>query len=224
MKIKITLTGLAKYIASSPAPQRKILQDHKFPASDEAFAMRVYYREATDVLKDFIDRHESKEWLRQQALALRVPRPEQTPKGVARLERNAAAVMWLDNYFGGRKLERLDCPRFRLTYSNVSISVVPHLYVRDGSKMKLIKLQFGGKALPEQAVKVITQCMLEGARSQGLELAPSSVIYIDLPRNVVHTARTGKKTLNDIKAACETISLVWDSIPPPAASKRKKAA
>lgn len=224
MKIKITLTGLAKYVAGSPAPQRKILQDHKFPASDEAFAMRVYYREATDVLKDFIDLQESKEWLRQQALALRAPRAEQTPKGAARLERNAAAVLWLDNFFGSRKIERLDCPRFRLIYSNVSVSVVPHLYIRDGSKMKLIKLQFGGKALPEQAVKVITQCMLEGARSQGLNLPPSSVIYIDLPRNVVHTARAGKKTLRDIKAACETISQIWESIPPPAASKRNKAA
>ncbi|HQZ38357.1 MAG TPA: hypothetical protein PLH72_04900 [Vicinamibacterales bacterium] len=220
----MSLTGLAKYVASSPAPQRKILQDHKFPASDEAFAMRVYYREATDILKDFIDRQGSNEWLRQQALALRAPRPEQTPKGAARLERNAAAVMCLDRYFGGRKLERLDCPRFRLAYSNVLISVVPHLYVRDGSKMRLIKLQFGGKALPDQAARVIVQCMLEGTRSQGLDLPPSSVMYVDLPRSVVHTARAGKKTLNDIKAACETISQIWDSIPPPAASKRKKVA
>ena len=92
MKIKMSLTGLAKYVASSPAPQRKILQDHKFPASDEAFAMRVYYREATDILKDFIDRQGSNEWLRQQALALRAPRPEQTPKGAARLERNPPPV------------------------------------------------------------------------------------------------------------------------------------
>lgn len=224
MKIKLTLTGLAKYIASSPAKQRKILQDHKFPASDEAFAMRVYYREATDVLKDLIDRQGSMEWLRQQAHSLRAPRPEQTPKSAARLERNAEAVLWLDNYFGGRKLERLECPRFRLSYANVSVSVVPHLHVRDGSKLKLIKLQFGGRALQEQAVKVVTQCMLEGARSQRLDLAASCAIYIDLPRNVVHTARAGKTTLNDIKAACETISQIWDSIPPPAPSRRKKAA
>lgn len=52
--IKLTLKGLAKYVASSPAAQRKILQDFKCPAADEPFAMRVYYREAMDCLKQYI--------------------------------------------------------------------------------------------------------------------------------------------------------------------------
>ena len=124
-----------------------------------------------------------------------------------------------------KTLEILKRPRFRLTFDNVSISVVPDLVLRDGLKTKLIKLQFGGAKLHDQSVKVITQCLLEAAISKGYEVGPSSVIYIDLPRDIVHTAtRAGKRTLRDIRAACETISQIWNSISPPERSKRSAAA
>jgi hypothetical protein len=222
--IKISLTGLAQYIAGSPAPQRKLLQDFKYPAADEPFAKIKYYREATDCLRGLIKTGESKEWLRQQSIALAAPRPDQTPNSARRLQQNARAVLLYDNYFVGKTFELVECPRFRLTYSNVSISVVPHLFVREGTKTKLIKLQFGGPALPEASVKVITQCLFEGAKAYGLDLRPSSAIYLDLARNKAHHARPGKRTLNEIVAACATISQIWDKIPPPAPSKRKAAA
>lgn len=104
------------------------------------------------------------------------------------------AVRWEEYQ---RRLPRID----ELTFHNVSISVVPDLVLRDGARTKLIKLQFGGPKLHDQSVKVITQCLLEAAISKGYELGPSSAIYIDLPRDVAHTAaRAGKRTLRDIRA------------------------
>lgn len=222
--IKISLTGLAQYIASSPAAQRKILQNFKYPSADEAFAMRVYYREATDCLKRYIRDHESKDWLRDQALLLTAPREGQTSKSAKRLQLNADAVLLLDKYFGGGGFELLQRPRFRLSFSDVSVSVAPDLFIRENLKSKFIKVQFAVKALPDPSIRVITQCMLEAARSNGLDISPASVIYVDVPRDTVHTARPGKKVLNDIHAACETISQIWDKIPKPAPSKRRTAA
>lgn len=222
--IKMSLTGLAQYIAGSPAPQRKLLQDFKYPAADEPFAKIKYYREATNCLRDLIKAGESSDWLRQQSIALSAPRPDQTPNGARRLQQNARAVLLYEHYFVGKPLELLECPRFRLTFSNVSVSVIPHLFVREGAKTKLIKLQFGGPALPEASIKVITQCLFEGAKLHGLDISPSSAIYLDLARNKVHHARPGKRTLNEIVAACETISQIWDRIEPPAPSKRRTAA
>jgi hypothetical protein len=67
--------------------------------------------------------------------------------------------------------------------------------------------------------------LLEAAKFKGIDLPPSSAIYIDLLRGLVHSApRAGKRTLQDIQAACETISQIWESIPPPASSKRSAAA
>ncbi len=223
--IKLTVKGLAKYIASSPSKQRRILQDFKYPAADEPFAMRMYYREATDCITSLIKGSHSREWLRERAVEMAKVEPNQSSKSARRLQQNAAAVLLCWKHFGNKELEVLERRRVRLQFHGVSISVVPDLCLRDGAKTRLIKLQLGGPKLPEQAVKVLTQCLLEAGVSQGYDLSPSSAIYIDLPRDVVSTApRAGKRTLGDIRAACETISQIWDSIPPPAKSKRSVAA
>jgi hypothetical protein len=225
MTIKLTLKGLAKYIASSPSAQRKILQDFKYPSADEPFAMRMYYREATDCLKEYVRERHSSEWLRQRAIQLTAEREGQSATSARRLRQNAEAVLLYEKHFGSKELEVLSTPKFRLSFHDVAVSVVPDLCLRDGTKTKLIKLQFGGTKLAEQSLRVITHCQLVAANSQGFDLGPSSVIYLDLPRGVAHTApRAGKRTLQDIRAACETISQIWESIPPPGRSKRSAAA
>lgn len=223
--IKLTLKGLAKYIASSPAAQRKILQDFKYPAADEPFAMTVYYREAKNCLKQYIREQRSPEWLREQARQLTSTVDGQPAKSIARLRQNARAVLLYEKLFRMTGFELLDTPRFRLAYHGVTISVVPDLCLLDGTRRKLIKIQFGGKKLADQSIKVLTQCMLEAANAGGYGLSASSCVYMDLPRESVHAApRAGKRTLQDIKAACETIAQIWDSIPPPGKSKRSAAA
>ena len=223
--IKLTLKGLAKYIAGSPAAQRKLLQDFKYPAADEPFAMRVYYREAMDCLKQYIRQQRSPEWLREQARQLTSTLDGQPAKSVERLCQNARAVLLYENVFRTAGVEVLDIPRFRLTFHGVTISVVPDLFLLDGTRKKLVKIQFGGKELADQSVRVITQCMLAAANASGHGLSPSSCVYMDLPRETAHPAsRAGRRTLQDIKAACETISQIWDSIPPPGRSKRSAAA
>jgi hypothetical protein len=223
--IKLTLKGLAKYIAASPAAQRRILQDFKYPSADEPLAMRVYYREATDCLKDYITNQRSGDWLREHSIQLAAARDGESSTGARRRRQNAEAVLLYERHFGGRHLEILSTPRFRLRFHEVSVSVVPDLCLRDGTKTKLVKLQFGGARLATASIRVITQCMIEAANSSGYGLPPSSVVYLDLPRGAVHTApRSSKRIRRDVRAACETISQIWESIPPPRKSRRSEAA
>jgi hypothetical protein len=221
--IKLSAKGIAKYIVSSPATQRRIVQDFKYPASEEPFAMRMYYREATDRLKAYMKGEHSNEWLREQAAALAGSGQGQSAAAVRRLQQNADAILLYERQFAGKNWEVLDVPRMRLTFHAVAISVVPDLHLRHLDRAKLIKLQFGGARLPQQSINVMTQCLLQAGLAQGLDLSPACAIYIDLPRDAVHSVRAGKKTLRDIIAACETISLIWDSIPPPR-SRRSAAA
>ena len=223
--IRLTLKGVAKYVASSPAAQRKILQEFKYPAADEPFAMRIYYREAMDCLKQYIRHQHSPEWLQEQARRLTSTLDSQPAKSVERLRQNARAVLLYETLFRTTGIEVLDVPRPRLTFHGVTISVVPDLCLLEGTRKKLVKIQFGGKKLADQSVRVITQCMLEAANAGGYGLSASSCLYMDLPREAVHPApRAGKRTLQDVRAACETISQIWDSIPPPGKSKRSAAA
>jgi len=60
--ISITLKGLAKFMMATPAKQRKILRDYKYPR-EEGQAMAQYYKEARDVVYSFHKNKRAKEWL-----------------------------------------------------------------------------------------------------------------------------------------------------------------
>jgi hypothetical protein len=224
--IKFSLASLAKYLVSSEFSKRKLIQKMKFPNSDEPFAMKLYYKEARRCIKAFVKERHTREWLIQRSHEIEASRPSQSSdRTTQRLRRNAESVLFADKYFSGKNLEVLDCPRMTLVLADVHINVTPDLCVRDGLKTKIYKLQFGGKELPEQSIKVITQCMLEGARQHGFEVHPSGVIYLDLPRGTEYPAtKVATRLLRDVKAACETISQVWEKIPCPPPSRRKAVA
>jgi hypothetical protein len=220
--IKLSVRGLAKYIVASPAAQRRVLEDFKYAAGDEPFAMRTYYREVKDCIKSFHRNAHPADWLRQQATLVSASSHAETGTTAQRLEQNARAIRQYEQLLSGRRFEVLDPCRFRLTYFDVSISVVPDLHIREGNKTKLYKIQFGGPPEKEQGIRVMTQCLLEAANVAGHGLPHTSVIYLDLPRGLEHHApRSGAKTLRDIKAACQTISQLWDSIQAPNRSSRR---
>ena len=60
--VSITLKGLAKFMVATPAQQRKILRDYKYP-KEEGQAMAQYYKEARDVIYSFHKNKHPKEWL-----------------------------------------------------------------------------------------------------------------------------------------------------------------
>lgn len=224
--IRLTVKGLAKYVAASPAMQRRILQEFKYPTADEPFAMRLYYREALDLLRTYIGNEYPREWLLKRVIELAMPGEHNSPAGNRRRRRNAEALLLCGQHFRSTPAELLPCPRVALSFYQVTISVVPDLVVRDRKgRLRVMKLQLGGTKLAEGSIKVVSQCLLEAALQHGLELSPASALYVDLPRNVTHSAsKAGKRVLRDIEAACETISQIWDSIPPPVRTKRAVAA
>ena len=223
--IRLSVKGLAKYITSSPSAQAKVLQDFKYPKSDEPFAMRTYYLETLRAIATFHRDKQPADWLRNVAMALADRSRHEGGSGGRRVAQNARALAQYQQYFSRRSFEVLQAPRFRLAYDTVAISVAPDLFVSEGGRARMIKFQFGGKELSDQAVKVITQCLLVAANKAGHELNAGSVLYLDLPRGAEHTApRSGTRTWRDIEAACRTIALVWDAIPPPRPSRRAKAA
>jgi hypothetical protein len=173
-----------------------------------------------DCLKHYIREQHSPSWLQEQARQFTSKVDGEAAKSIERLHQNARAVLLFERLFRTTGIEVLETPRFRLTYHGVTISIAPDLCLLDGTR-KLVKIQFGGKKPADQSVKVISQCMLEAANAGGYDLSASSCVYVDLPRESVYAApRAGKRTVRDVKAACETISQIWESIPPPRKSKR----
>lgn len=177
--IKMTAKGLAKYIATSPAGQRKVLQEFKYPSEDESFAMRLYYKPAKDQIKVFHRGRHERTWLQAAALSLLEESASKAAAGVKgtahKLEQNARALQFCESRFGGKGFEVLPDLRFRFACSNVSISVAPDLHLRDGSKTRLVKVNFGGRRAPSATVvNVVTQCLYHAAVLAGQDVSDNT--------------------------------------------------
>lgn len=211
--IKISVKGLAKFMASSPAAQRKVLHDYKYPDEDEPSVMRLYYKDATDRILAYHRSGHDREWLRSKAkdvadLARLTPGRPGT-----RLKHNARGLTLYEQHFAGRKFEPLGQLRLKLGVGDVTITVSPDLYVAEKGKPKLLKLEFAVDTPSDDFVKTVSQTMFEAAKGNVDGLSPSSVLFLDVPRGAEHRgARAGARMLREIEAACKNIGSMWPSI------------
>lgn len=212
--IKISLTGLAKFMTLRPAAQRKVVHDYRYPDEDEPKAMRLYYLEAVDSIKAYhLNKHPAA-WLHQQAE--RISDLAATVGGMtrSRLNNNARAVRQYAENFGARKFTILDDLKLALVFGNVRVTVIPDLHVRETNKEKIVKLGFSRTEPDGEVVIIISQSMFEAYRTAEGAITSSNVLYLDVARGIEHRgARVGARLMTDIRAACENIEALWDTIP-----------
>jgi len=211
--IKISVRGLAKYMTSSPAAQRKVLRDYKYPDEDEPSAMRLYYKDATDRISAYHGSSHGREWLRAKVSDL-TDLARLTPgRAGTRLRHNARALAAYERHFADRHFEIQRQLRLRLAVGDVVITVTPDLHAVERDKPELIKLDFAVEAPKEETVKIVSQVMLEAARGRVPDIRSSSIRYLDVTRGrEFKAARAGARTLRDIEAACTNIESIWPSI------------
>lgn len=222
MPIRLTVKGLAKYIVGSPAQQRRVLQDFKYPNTDEPAAMRQYYQDATNAVRAFHRNGHDRVRLREQAQSLATRARLTGGSTGTRLRNNARGLQQYEEHFGGRVFEVQAAQTMRLVFSEVQIALNPELHVMERGRAKLMKLNFASDVPSEIEVKVIVQCLYEAANRQLGQFPASAVLLLDVPRGVEHRgARAGARTLRDIEAACETIAGIWPQIQEPVRRRRR---
>ena len=209
----ITVKGLADYMISNPAKQRKILKEFKYPTLDEARAKIHYYREAREAIVSYHKGGRDRSWLIGQAAKFTGQSASATPSSQKRLRHNARALIAYATYFANKKFEVLPKLKWALTHSGVRISIQPDLHVREMDKERVIKLEFSAHEPDQRLTRIIGQCMFEGARAAGLNLPSSSVLFVDVSRGEIYKgARLGAYMRSDIHAACDTIADIWPKI------------
>ena len=210
---QISVKGLAEFMSASPSKQRTIVRRYKYPKEDEARAMRIYYREAKEVVEAHHRRGQGPDWLLEEAARLTTLSDFLEGPSRTRLRHNVRGLRAYAAHFAARPFEILKGVSAPLTFGDVRISVVPDLHVREGKNEKVIKLEFGVEPPSETEVKVISQLMFEAVLVSGLPLPAAGVLYLDVERGKEHRgARAGSRMKRDIEAACKTISDIWDSI------------
>jgi hypothetical protein len=210
--IKIGLKGLAKFIASSPAAQRKVLRDYKYPKR-EGEAQALYYRDARLLIRRNHSRGNPEGWLsaRSQELSLKA----QTESGASalRARHNARALREYNQSWGNKAFEILGDLSLSLSYSGVIISIYPDLHVREAGVERIIKLEFASRPAGDVVIRIMSQAMFEAASAAGLNLRSADILLVDVPRKTVYRgARMRSRTAKDIEAACQTIADIWPSL------------
>ncbi len=211
--IKIGIKGLAKFMTSGAAAQRKAVRDYKYP-DPEGQAQAKYYRDVRRMIVKFHDDSLDSLWLEAQAAALMASvQSAKNIQTVARLKNNARALKRYADNFGNTKYEILEELNLVLTFSNVQVIVSPDLHVREGGMEKLLKLEFAEKVPDKETIKIITQGMFEAALANSLNFPSSQILYVDVPRGMRYKgARLGARMRANIEAACQTIAAIWPTI------------
>ena len=210
--VKLSVKGLAKYMTSGPATQRKVLRDFKYP-DPEGAAQAKYYREAGNCIVAYHQNSHDEDWLHRKADQLETRAGRQGGQSAIRLRHNASGLRHYARAFGRKAYEILPELNLDLTYGPVRITVAPELHVLEKESEKIVKLDFATKAPDGKLVRIITQAMFEAVIQHGLDLPASSVLYMDVPRHKIHKgARMGARLTRDIEAACQNITAIWDGL------------
>ena len=208
--MKIGIKGLAKFMTSGAAAQRKVVWDYKNP-DPEGQAQAKYYRDARNSIAEFHRRGRDVGWLEAQGAALMAGAQSAfNAQSATRLRNNARAIQRYADNFGITQYEILPEVSLALTFANVQILVSPDLHVRENGKEKLLKLEFAERGPDTEVIKIISQAMFEAALAEGLNLSSSQVLYVDVPRGVRYKgARLGARMRANIEAACKNIAAIW---------------
>jgi len=210
--IRITVKGLAKFMTSGFAGQRKILHDFKFP-DPEGGVQAAYYADARRAIKEYHDSENDAAVIAYAVDDLKGKAHRETERKRTRLEHNIRALeSYLDN-FGDKNFKVLAMPELKYSRGAVVVSAIPDLCVQQDGRKKLIKLDFGSKEPDTKLVNIIIQVIYQAASSEGLPVTPKDVIYLDVPRGRVHKGARVRTRLNkEIQAACDNIEALWPGI------------
>jgi hypothetical protein len=210
---QITLKGLADFMTATPATQRKIVRQFKYPDDGEARVRIGYYRPARERIALYHGAGLDGDWLIDEVEDLALTGKALKHPLNTQYAHNAQVLQGYATHFATRAFQILDTVRLELQYDDLRVSVVPDLHVWEKGRNKIIKLGFMPKAPTEQMIKVITQGMYEAASIAELGLKSADILFFDVRRGDVHKgARIGARLKSDIEAACQNISAIWDSI------------
>lgn len=215
MAIQISVNGLAKFMKASSAAQRTLLRNQKFPytAEGKKRPQIVYYSEARTAIRKYHENGNDVSVLVSAIEDLVKKEIEHPEKDASRIQDNVRAVKTYMAHFAHSKFTILETPKPKYQHGEVIVSATPDLYVDDGGRKKLIKLDFNAVKPDNEVVQIILKVMHEAAALGALAVQPKDIIYLDVSRQTQYTGSALNKRLKrDIDAACETIADIWPRI------------
>lgn len=215
---RISLNKLAEYIVARPARQRTIIKDQKHP-SDFIVAR---YRLAEEAIRSFILQPQTNSLQNAISTISALAHNSDWSKQNAELCQDALIYfMTLKDRltFDGLlpSLGSDNAPKMHV--SGVDISVRPDILLNDshGNIVGALKLYIN-KSFPlnDESGKYISTVLyryIADNISSESNASPQLCIVVDVfAQHIYQAAKTYKRSMSDIQAACETISILWTAL------------
>jgi hypothetical protein len=215
MAIKISVSGLAKFMKARPAGQRTMLKTYKFQTDKNGNKRPqiVYYSEARAAIKKYHASSNDIATLIAAVAALQKKEASQPEKNSTRIHDNIKAIQTYMTHFAKNKFVVLETPKPKYKHGEVEVSAKPDLFVDDAGNKKMIKLDFNALTLDNESINIVLKVMHEAASMQELGVQAKNVIYLDVARQTQQTgAKLNKQLKKNIDAACETIEDIWPKV------------
>lgn len=213
--IKISVSGLAKFMKASSSRQRTMLRDYKFK-TDKNGRKRpqiVRYSEARAAIMRYHQSGNDVGVLVAAVAELQKKEAAHPEKDSDRIRDNIRAIETYMTHFAKNDFTVLENPRPKYIRGDVEVSASPELFVQEDGRKKLIKLDFNAARPDEESINIILKVMHEASALSNLGVSPKDVVYLDVSRQTRYVgSKLNKRLKQDIDAACDTIADIWPKV------------
>lgn len=213
--MRISVKVLADFMLASPARQRTIIRDSKFPKLKDGKPKPqiVRYSETRAAIRDFHESGNDITVLLKAVERLTNKKINNPEKDASRIDDNIRAITAYAKYYSKVPFQVLPTPKPLYCYEQVEVSATPDLYVQENGTKKLIKLDFNQSKPRQEAVDIIMKVMSEAANQAELGVKPKDVVYLDVSRREQYSGKKLNVGLKkNIDAALATIQDMWNNI------------
>ena len=206
----LTMTGVAKYMASDSAEDReKMLYDYKFP-DPEGRARGDYYNWAKGAIRAYHESGNDRAVLDAKMREMEQKMHEGSPQARAKVENNHRVLTSYRSFFGEQAYVPLEHNPVRVLVEGVEIRLRPHLLAMEGKRTRVIQYAYGRDGASKEELQFSKQLLLFYATKAEMEVKASDCILLEIATGQTHIASAvGKKFEAKLKAALREIRRAW---------------
>lgn len=212
--IKISASGVAEFIAASPASKANRLRPFKYRDRGEGAGRSSYYQKAVSTIREYHRAGNDHSVIRHALEDLMVVAHDKSLHTLVRVKarRNSEALLAYEKRYGRRKFRVLPNHRISLPMGDVTITVQPDLWVEEEGTQVLIKIGVA-KRKSQKYVDLLLHVIRKAAIATGYRVRARNVVYLDIA--------TGKEVVSQLPlpyfnrtltSARHEIAQLWPSV------------
>lgn len=203
MEIRISARAFAEFVFGSPGRKTAMVRGILRPRSPETQIPRRYYARAIRIIRLYHKKGNDQGYLADELRQLSEKwQAAETRQSRAQLGRNLMAVEAYMRLFSDRTWRITPCPRIHYSSSSVRISATPDLAVRDGKRIRLIKLGVRKEKEIEDVVRVMLRVIYQACAGR-IEIVPVDIVHFDISTGeVIRGTRADSRLAPTIEGGC----------------------